>query len=121
MAYDDKLNQRIRGILKGKRGISEQRMFGGLCFMHNGNMMCGCDAKHGLSVRVGPENYDKTLKLKHARKMDLTGVPLKGLVFVDPEGYKTNSALAKWIDRGYAFTNTLPKKVKSAKEKRKPR
>ena len=112
MALDEKLNERIRSILKGKRGIKEQKMFGGLCFMHNGNMMCGCDLKNGLSVRVGPDNYEKCLKLKHARKMDLTGVPLKGLVFVHPDGHKTRAALEKWVMRGMAFTKTLPVKKK---------
>lgn len=98
MAHDEKLNQRIREVLKGKRGITEQNMFGGLCFMHNGNMMCGCDTKYGLSVRVGPEKYEETLKLKYCREMNITGTPMKGLVFVDPEGYKTNMDLADWIE-----------------------
>jgi hypothetical protein len=110
MAHDEKLNKRIREILKGKRGMKEQDMFGGLCFLHHGNMMCGADLKHGLMVRVDPEQYEKVLKLKHARKMDLTGVPLKGLVFVNPNGYKTRADLAKWIERGLTFTKTLPKK-----------
>ncbi len=79
--------------------------------------MCGCDMKHGLSVRVGPEKYENVLKLKHCRKMDITGTPMKGLVFVDPEGYKTDVSLAKWVERGYAFTSTLPRKIKSKKSK----
>lgn len=87
-------------------------MFGGLCFMDNGNMLCGADLKHGLSVRVGPEQYEKVLKLKHARIMDITGVPMKGLVFVNIEGYRTKAALSKWVDRGLVFTKTLPKKKK---------
>lgn len=118
MAHDDELNQRIREILKGKKGITEQNMFGGLCFMHNGNMMCGCDSKHGLSVRVGPDNYEKVLKLKHCRKMDLTGKPMKGLVFVDPEGYKSKDALTKWIGYGLEFTSSLPKKIKGKTTKK---
>lgn len=117
MALDEKLNQRIREILKGKRGITEQNMFGGLCFMHNGNMMCGCDSKHGLSVRVGIQRYEEILKHKYSRKMDLTGKTLKGLIFVDPEGYKSKADLKKWIELGFSFTSTLPKKVKSKKKK----
>jgi len=107
VAHDEKLNQRIREVLKGKRGITEKSMFGGLCFLHNGNMLCGCDQKYGLSVRVGPEKYEDILKLKHCREMDITGVPMKGLLFVEPEGYKTKAQLSKWIDRGLEFTKTL--------------
>ena len=65
MAQDEKLNQRIREVLNDRPDITEQSMFGGLCFLYNGNMICGCDTKHGLSVRVGPDQYEKTLKLKH--------------------------------------------------------
>jgi len=112
VAHDKKLNQRIRDVLKGKRGITEQNMFGGLCFMHNGNMLCGADDKNGLMVRVGVDQYDSALKLKHARKMDITGKPMKGLLFVAPDGYKTKAQLAKWVERGLSFTKTLPIKKK---------
>jgi len=112
MAHDEKLNQRIRDVLKDEKGIKEINMFGGLVFMHNGNMMCGADQKHGLMVRVGVGQYDDVLKRKYAKKMDMTGAPMKGLVFVEPDGYKTKTALKKWTDTGLAFTKTLPKKVK---------
>ena len=75
-------------------------------------MLCGADKKHGLMLRVGPEQYQKTLKLKHTSKMDMTGVPLKGFIFVDPSGYKTKTSLKKWIERAMDFTKTLPKKTK---------
>ncbi len=119
MAYDDKLCGRIREVLEGQQGITEQNMFGGVCFLHHGNMLCGCDLKHGLSVRVGPDQYDKALQLKHAREMDLTGVPLKGLIFVDVDGYKTKRTLAQWIDRGLAFAKTLPRKTTRKRTKPK--
>jgi len=41
MAYDEGLAQRIREALDDQPGISERKMFGGLCFMLNGNMACG--------------------------------------------------------------------------------
>jgi hypothetical protein len=119
MALDEKLNQRIRDIVSERKGVTETKMFGGLCFMHNGNMMCGGDLKYGFSVRVGPEAYEEALKLNHAREMDLTGVPLKGLVFVASEGIRTKTMLTKWIDRGMAFTETLPPKKKKKKAVRK--
>lgn len=110
MGHDKNLNERIRKSLKGIRGITERNMFGGLCFMHNGNMLCGADEKNGLMVRVGPEQYEKTLKMKHAREMKLTGKPMKGLIFVSKEGYKNKPSLDRWLARGIAFTRTLPKK-----------
>lgn len=112
MGHDKKLNERIRKSLKKVRGISERNMFGGVCFLHNGNMLCGADEKNGLMVRVGQNQYEKVLKLKYAKEMDITGVPLKGLVLIEPEGYKTSASLDRWIERGVEFTRTLPKKTK---------
>lgn len=31
----------LRRSLKSLKGISEKRMFGGVCFLLNGNMLCG--------------------------------------------------------------------------------
>jgi len=110
MAHDEKLNQRIRDVLIDKKGITEKNMFGGICFMHHGNMMCGADLKNGLMVRVGSDQFEKVMKLKHAKVMDITGVPMKGFVFVKPEGYKTKASLTRWIERGIIFTKSLPGK-----------
>ncbi len=98
MANNGKLNQRIRDIFKGKRGVTEQNMFGGLCFMHHGNMICGADIKNGLMVRIRPEKYQQTLKLKHVQEMNLTGISLTGLVFINPDGYKKQK-FSKKMDR----------------------
>lgn len=111
MALDEALNQKIREILQNKKGITEKKMFGGLCFMHYGNMLCGADLKNGLSVRVGPDQYEKVLNLKYVREMDLTGKPLKGIVFIASEGIKTKANLIKWIDCALTFTRTLTKKT----------
>ena len=54
MAINEELNQRIRNIFGKHPEITEKRMFGGVCFMHNGNMVCGSDMS-GLMLRVGPD------------------------------------------------------------------
>jgi len=38
MAYDEDLANRIRELVLTQDGITEQRMFGGLTFLINGNM-----------------------------------------------------------------------------------
>ena len=120
MALDEKLNERIREILAEQKGITETKMFGGLCFMHRGNMMCGGAQKFGFMVRVGTDAYEILLKEKHASEMDFTGVPLTGFISVAPEGIRTKAQLQKWVKRGLAFTETLPvKKKKRAKKKAK--
>lgn len=109
MAYDEVLADRIKTILKSRRSVTEKKMFGGLCFMVNGNMACGVEKKK-LVVRIGPDDYEKILKLKHVRKMDFTGKPLKGFIYIMPEGLSRADSLKKWVDRGIQFARSLPKK-----------
>ncbi len=68
-------------------------MFGGLCFLVNGNMVCGVN-KDGLMVRVGPERYEEALAQPHAGVMDVTGRTMKGFVRVDPAGSRTQKAVS---------------------------
>lgn len=117
MSYDDRLFQRITTILKPTKGIRPKKMFGGICFMHRGNMLCGID-KSRLMVRVGPDQYNAVLKMKHAKVMDITGKPMKGFIFVNEDGYKTDKALNEWLILGLNFTASLPlKKPKKKKDK----
>lgn len=119
MPYDDKLFLRISGLLKSTKGVEPKKMFGGICFMHRGNMLCGIDGRR-LMVRVGPNQYEAVLKMKHAKVMDITGKPMKGFIFVDENGYKTEKALNEWLNLGLSFTATLPsKKTKKNKTTRR--
>lgn len=109
MAYDEKLADRVRKALAGRKGLSEKEMFGGIAFMLRGNMCCGV-VKDDLVIRIGLERYENALLQPHARPMDLTGRPLTGFVFVGPTGYKTDKALAKWVKQAVEFALTLPRK-----------
>jgi hypothetical protein len=42
--------------------------------------------------------------------MDFTGKPMKGFLYVFPEGLATNRELRAWVKRGMTFARTLPKK-----------
>jgi hypothetical protein len=110
MAYDDGLAERIRGALEDRSDVSERRMFGGLAFLVGGHMCVGV-LQDKLMVRVGPEAYDRVLRERHVRKMDFTGTPLKGFVYVLPTGYGSDAGLHKWIDAGLAFATSLPPKA----------
>jgi TfoX/Sxy family transcriptional regulator of competence genes len=105
VSYDEKLAARIRSILGDRDDVVEKRMFGGLCFMVGGSMCCGL-TKTDFMVRVGPAQYENALSQPHARPMDFTGRPLKGMVYVSPEGLRTDAALARWIRRGLAFVDS---------------
>ncbi len=109
MAYCEERADRIRNALQGVEGITERKMFGGLSFMLGGNMCCGI-ANRDLVVRVGPDGYEDALEQPHARAMDFTGRPLRGMVYVAPAGYETDKALAGWTSRGVEYARSLPAK-----------
>jgi TfoX/Sxy family transcriptional regulator of competence genes len=109
MAYDEDMAYRIRAALAGQSGVTEKKMFGGLAFMVNGHMCCGI-AKGELMLRVGPEQYEACLALPHAHEMDFSGRPIRGMIYVDPEGYANDEDLQAWVDRGLAFVTSLPPK-----------
>jgi TfoX/Sxy family transcriptional regulator of competence genes len=109
MAYDEGLAERIRALLEDRGTVSERRMFGGLAFLVRGHMTVGI-VKDELMVRVGPESYAQALTEPHTRAMDFTGRPMKGLVFVSPEGLESDAALERWVERGLAHAATLPAK-----------
>ena len=84
-------------------------MFGGLAFMISGNMLCAVGKEH-LMVRVGHDQYEEALAQPHAKVMRFTGRTMPGYVTVEPEGYSTERAVAKWIAVALRFVATLPPK-----------
>ena len=121
MAYSENLADRIREALAHRPELTERQMFGGLSFMVGGNMCCGI-VKDDLVVRVDPERYEKALARPHARPMDFTGRPLKGMVYVGPEGCGTDEELKHWLDQALSFALSLPPKTSRATRKtRRPR
>jgi TfoX/Sxy family transcriptional regulator of competence genes len=108
--FDEFLGGRIRSALATRDDVVEKRMFGGLAFMVGGNMAVGVIGSD-LMVRVGPEADAEALARPHARPMDFSGRPMKGYVYVAPEGVDTDEALAAWVDRGVQFASHLPAKT----------
>ena len=109
MPYSEVLAQRVRRALAAHPAVEEKKMFGGIAFMLAGNMCCGV-MRDELMVRVGPEQYERALARPHARPMDFTGRPLKGLVYVGPQGHRTDADLQEWVRRGVTFASSLPPK-----------
>jgi TfoX/Sxy family transcriptional regulator of competence genes len=116
MSYDEELAMRVRKALAARDDVVEKKMFGGLCFMVNAAMCCGL-TKSDFMVRVGPAQYDDALAQPHARPMDFTGRPLKGMVYVAPEGLRTDAALARWVRRGLAFVDGAAAKARKRRSK----
>lgn len=107
MPYDERLAVRVRALLNGQPTLVEKKMFGGLAYLANGKMFAGI-LKNDLVVRVGPEANNAALKEPRVRPMDFTGRPMKGYIYVGPNGTKTVARLRKWLTRGQTFVTSLP-------------
>lgn len=109
MAYEESVADRVRQVLKGRRGVTERKMFGGIAFMLRGHMCCGVIGRD-LMLRLGEEKAALARKERHVREMDFTGKPMKSMVYVAPAGYRAYADLQRWIGRAVDFVETLPAK-----------
>lgn len=112
MAYDTSISDRVTDFLTS-RGVSfeTKAMMGGLCFMVNDKMCLGV-AGSRLMVRLDPAVESESLKLCGCQPMDFTGRPMKGYVFVHPEGLETETQLRHWLNLALEFN---PKAIASKK------
>jgi TfoX/Sxy family transcriptional regulator of competence genes len=108
MTSEDKLAADVRAHLAAAGTIREVKMFGGIGFMLNDNMVAAV-SKRGLLLRVGKERHDQALAKPGARPMEMRGRTLQGYVYVDPE-MLNGRALKTWLAEASAFVKTLPPK-----------
>ncbi len=110
MAYDEDLANRIREIVLSEPGVAEQKMFGGLAFLINGNMSVSASGQGGLLLHVDPDETDGLLGKPHAYPFEMRGRVMQGWLRVDAEGVKTKRQLERWVARGVEYAKSLPKK-----------
>jgi TfoX N-terminal domain len=72
-------------------------------------MCCSVSGRGGLLVRVIPKMRDQLLREPHAEPADMRGRMMSGFIRVQPEGYRTETALKKWIARALAAAASRPK------------
>ncbi len=122
MAFDEYQAERITRIFQDKKAsFFTKKMMGGLCFMVNDKMACAVhyDKKKEtdlLMARIGELAEPTARKKLGCVPMDFTGRPMKGYVFVMPEGWDTDIDLEYWIDLVLDF-NPLAKVSKKRKKK----
>ena len=109
MVTDDPLSGRIRQILSERGRVSERKMFGGACFMINGNMCVGT-WKGSLIVRLDRKNHHETLAEPHTKPAAMNGRVMRGWALVEPAGIESENDLTGWLDRAASFAESLSPK-----------
>ncbi|MBN8501352.1 MAG: TfoX/Sxy family protein [Sphingomonadales bacterium] len=102
------LAERVRLKLEGNP-VTSKRMFGGITFLLNNNMLC-CSSAKGLMVRVGAEAEADALGRPHATRCFGAGRPMAGFIMVAPPGIEDDKALREWLDRALVYVRKLPPK-----------
>jgi TfoX/Sxy family transcriptional regulator of competence genes len=109
MAFNETLAERIRQRLARRKNVEEKKMFGGVGFLLNGNILVGV-WKDSLIVRLGPDEGAEALLEPHVKEFDITGRAMRGWVLVRPEGIEEDDQLNAWIQRAQQFVGKLPAK-----------
>jgi TfoX/Sxy family transcriptional regulator of competence genes len=110
VAYDEELAGRMRELLSGEAGVTEQKMFGGLAFLIRGNMAVAASGQGGALVRVDPGRSDRIVSTTNARPMEMRGREMQGWLRVASEDLRTKRQLTKWVTLGATYARSLPAK-----------
>ncbi|MDB9838658.1 TfoX/Sxy family protein [bacterium] len=109
MAYDPGHAELMGEALGDTAGISEKKMFGGLCFMLNGHMECGVH-KGGGMARIGKAAKAKALEIDGIAPLSFTGRKMGGMVDVSEDVMGDDVRLQKIIAMALSYAKSLPPK-----------
>jgi len=109
MAVDEGLAELLRDGLSGEDGVVEKRMFGGLCFMLRGNMVCGTFRDRGM-FRVGRAQEADALALPGTKPMDMGARPMPGMIEALPAAMADDAVRTRLLALAVGFAGSLPGK-----------
>lgn len=92
-------------------------MFGGVAFMHRGNMLC-CASRKGLMLRVGAEAEPRALQSKFASRRLGAGREMAGFVMLELAGLTRDEEILDWLRMARDYVEPLPEKASAAKPKK---
>ena len=110
MAYDAELASRIRALVSGEAGLTEQKMFGGLAFLINGNMSVAASGEGGLLLRIDPDQGSDLVDSSSAVPMVMRGRAMQGWLRVDARDVRGDAELSRWVEIAVAYARSLPAK-----------
>jgi TfoX/Sxy family transcriptional regulator of competence genes len=117
MVLEQELLAYVRGALAGAGTLREVKMFGGIGFMLNGNLIAGA-SRRGLLLRVGKQRRGAALARSGARPMVMRGRTMEDYIYVDPPALNERAVKA-WLQLAVDFVQRLPRKLPRATRKRK--
>jgi hypothetical protein len=114
-ALADELRRRLGASLKAPcEVLTEKRMFGGVCFLLRGNMLCGA-GKNGYMFRIESAREAEAQRLPGGRRVVMSGRAMAGFFWVDPDACDA-AALGRWLALATDYVAKMP--AKGAKRRR---
>jgi hypothetical protein len=110
MAYDENIAARIRSLIGFQPGLTEKKMFGGLAFLLNGNMVIAASGEGGILARVNPDDTNDLLSSSHAKVMIMRGKTMSGWLRINTEDVVEDAELQRWVDLSLNYAKTLAPK-----------
>jgi TfoX/Sxy family transcriptional regulator of competence genes len=104
------LADRVRELVAGVPDVFEQRMFGGLVFLVNGNMSVAVSGQGDLLVRVDPVDGDVLIDNEHVKPMVMRRREMSRWLRVDTLAVNTDGQLEQWVARGVGHARSLSTK-----------
>ncbi len=102
MNDDERLAAKTREAVARVKGVREVRMFGGVGFMLDGNLLAGA-ATRGLRLRMGAEATREALSRPGARPMVMRGRAMKDYAGRSPTRWSIVANLASEFGEGFTY------------------
>ncbi len=116
MSAESDLASRVRAALQGVEALREVKMFGGVGFLVNGNLVAAA-SQRGLLLRVGRERQDEALAQPGTRPMEMRGRRMEGYVYADPPPSSEDAIKAR-LRPALDYVQSLPPKSAGARPRR---
>ncbi len=107
-AHDPHLAELLADAVSCRQGVSGKRMFGGFCWLLNGNMLCFAQDVRFM-FRVGKDQEPDLLELPGVEPWVHSGRRMGGFIFVDADA-AIDEGLDIWVQRAANFVGSLPPK-----------
>lgn len=109
MAHDPDKYDAIAASLGLIEGLSEKKMFGGICFLLYGNMVAGVFRDRGMA-RVGKKREAEALLIPGIDDFTPSGRKMGGIVGLTPDIFEDRPSLDAVLDMCVSFAGSLPPK-----------
>ncbi len=109
MVYNHELEEYLDQTLTPQEKFTKKKMFGGICYLTNGNMVCGVH-KDSIILRMGVENAEQAQQDPYFEDFDITGRKMKGWVMIHQKHMIPDKAIQHWIQKTLEFCESLPPK-----------